>query len=727
MVYNKFFEFFCSEKNGNDKNLQIINPPSLTYFASVLSEYGTIRYGGIFNKTIDDNLYLFNSSNQWEILTFKSKVKPQGRYGHNLFIFENLLILFGGKDINDNVLNDLWIFEISERKWYNINYITDNIGINKFLSSGIYLQNFGKILIYGGAYNIDDKNLYLLNLKHLYDIFKLLYKKKNYSSDKENYDMTSKIKDLWQVVKIEELTPRYGLTITQINDSEVMFFGGVDRNFNTVSILEILNLDNFKVKILEPKNTKEFPSSRAFHNIIKIGEIAILLGGEDSNNEQIGEMWKFVITSYKWIKLEINRNFEIFLKRSNFFFTKITKENKFYERPIIYGGYSRNKETKNNFLVLNFDICENDISIISKTICLPCTEGYVMNKDGECEACPKGYYQDIPINKINYNIENYLESTCKPCPKKTYNDMPFSSGITSCKLCDYGFYNNLIGQKKCLKCNKDEICLSGSENPIKENLIEEIIISNKILENNYPDFLDSNNNIQFFTKLTGFLVIVSINFILLVCLVFFYIFRKKKVIGFLIHLDFIPLTGGVKKKSNGGLVTLIYSAIIISFAIFFLIKYFYFNQQMEVISLTHSIGDMNKKDFSMRINIDLIGYEFNCINPEMKVNEDYFECHPDIEICKVDKNNIKSKFIENIKNNLLCKKGKNESICNVQIMCKECQDFKNEDQLEIYLRNELAFVQAYNWGLESFWADDFIKENGYSRIYSSFHAYKDVQ
>lgn len=756
-----------------------VSPPELFNYGCVLTDLGTIRFGGSFNHTVNNDLYLFDSANKWQKMVLKGNSKPIGRYGHSLFYFDNYLILFGGKDKDDNTLGDLYVFDFTQNKWLAIDYtvvselnnikqselknqhnkkLTNQNRILKFLASGTLIANLGKLIIYGGQNNFDDKNIYLLDLKNLIDYIRDQNARNpnNFFDFNKNKVLNNfeKLKDLWEIKNIDELTPRFGLSITQINNHEIMLFGGIDRNSNSVSTLEILNLKTFKVTIVEPKNTNEFPSGRAYHKVQKIGPILILIGGENSNSEVFGEIWKFTLDNFKWIKLDLDKNLANLIKRSNFYFTKIFKDGFLFERPVIYGGYGRNKELRSDFILLDFEICTSSVTIPSKKNCTPCSEGYVLNANGNCEACSIGYYQNFEDNIVNKNIqpvndekaksiaesneklneetnyslnyyELYLNSKCQPCPKKTYNNKFAMSNISSCKLCENGFYNNLNGKGSCFNCSKDEVCLAGTENPIKDLTLSKEIESVLINEKNFPDFLDANSKTQFFTKLVGLIVLLIINLFLLTILTICYCFRKEKTMQFLIYSDFIPLTGGTKKKTNGGLITLIYLAIIISFTLFFIIRFLYFNEEIEVISLTHSIGDLNKKEFSLRIEVDLLGYESNCINTENKIKDDYYDCHPDIDVNKIENNVFSHIKTGDNKNNIYCKLTKESNICQVFIECKECENIKTDDEIEIYLKDPNAFVQAYKWSLESYWSEDFIEKNGFSKIYSIFLASKD--
>lgn len=810
---------------STQNNNNLIYPKLAKHSAYVFTEYGTIQFGGIFNNTIDNNLYLFNSSNKWEIVNPIDNQLPTGRQGHNLFYFDNLLILFGGKNLKGNYQKNLQVFNFQLKIWIEVKYKLDrndnnyqtqiksekNIdenAIEKFESSGVIMENINRLIIFGGSNDLDDKNLYFLDLKNLKEFAEMKgkYKTKKFFSfssveKRDIYDkfLNNKLKNLWKILKFEDLFPRFGLTMTQINSEEILFFGGIDRNNNPVSTLEILNLKTFSINNLKPTKLKTFPESRGFHNIQKMGPVLILLGGSDSSLETFGDIWKFSLENFTWTKIDLKEDLEIFLKRKNFIFTKIfSTSGILLEKITIYGGFGKMWDTKGEFLTIDADVCETNLSISSKVFCFPCAEGFVKNNLNEnfemkCSQCPKGYYQDIKNNLFNKKLfeenlqflekiknennniidndnlrnlkfrnlikfssekefnflkgelginlhsfksneiegfdynEKYLNSICSPCPKNTYNPYPGKAFINSCNLCNEGFFNNLNGQSNCFECNENHLCPTGTINPIEKKEIKEIYQNKNIKEKNNPDFLDENNKISHITKLTNILIIISINLIFLTTLAFCFCINRNRVIRFLINMDFLVLTGGTEKKANGGFVTLTYFAMIISFTIFLIIRYLIFNTAIEIISLTHSISEINKKDFSLKMQINLIGKVNDCINPEIKIKENLYECHPNMEINLIEKSlKFKGKFSDE-NNFVFCEKDYDSGICKINIECKECAKIKDEDEIEIFVKDKDSFVQAYIWEFESYWNENFENyEEGYSKISSSFHANNDI-
>ena len=222
-----------------------------------------------------------------------------------------------------------------------------------------------------------------------------------------------------------------------------MIFGGFDSNDNAISNCEILNIDTLQFQNIYKEN-EERPSSRGFHNILPMGRILVLYGGKLGNKENLNDIWKFVISQRKWIKLtEMN---EFYLFRSGFIFTRL----KGSERPVIYGGENRNKETISDFISLNFPICTSETNILNNNICFPCAQGYVQSSQQKCEECGIGTYSDF--------TEKYIEAKCNYCPRGTYNEYKGSYRVDSCRICKAGSYNDDVGKNQCNACKDNELC-----------------------------------------------------------------------------------------------------------------------------------------------------------------------------------------------------------------------------------------------------------------------------
>lgn len=425
------------------------SPPNLIYPAVVNNKYDTISFGGKIKDSFDDNIYLLSTDLKWKRIPRGEKQGPSGRYGHFMSSYDGKLIVFGGKDKDERSLNDLWVYDLANENWTEIVYnnIITNVPKPKFLTTGVLIKRYGVILFFGGK-NSEDNSIYLLNLNILFEIL-LLKKENKYSLD--HIESVAKLNKLWTIKSdmsnrriYIDIISRYGHTITKISDNEVMIYGGFDASDNAISNCEIINLDTFSVTNIYQDNQIR-PNSRGFHNILPIGPILILYGGKLGNKENMNDVWKFVISQRKWIKLtEMN---EFYLFRSGFIFSRLYGS----ERPVIYGGENRNRETVSDFIQLTFPICTSETYILNENNCFPCAEGYILTSQQKCQECGIGLFADYR--------DKYVNSECNLCPKGTYNDDKGSFRESSCDICKIRTFNDESGKSSCNPCKDNQLCL----------------------------------------------------------------------------------------------------------------------------------------------------------------------------------------------------------------------------------------------------------------------------
>jgi len=77
-----------------------------------------VVFGGFSNgiRTNDIHRFFFNE-NQWEQVKPMSHAVPSPRAGHSAVLYQDQMIVFGGKDEENNKLNDVWVFDFVTSKW----------------------------------------------------------------------------------------------------------------------------------------------------------------------------------------------------------------------------------------------------------------------------------------------------------------------------------------------------------------------------------------------------------------------------------------------------------------------------------------------------------------------------------------------------------------------------------------------------------------------------------
>lgn len=118
---------------------------------------------------------------------------PKLRKGHFLGYHDNFIILFGGKDGDNNILNDLWILNLSDKKWIQIeDKFVKQVPQKMYYHDGEIIDRHGKIFFFGGK-KTSDKTITILNLNVLLDLYE------SYSNLKSNDKNITKL-NLWNFV-----------------------------------------------------------------------------------------------------------------------------------------------------------------------------------------------------------------------------------------------------------------------------------------------------------------------------------------------------------------------------------------------------------------------------------------------------------------------------------------------------------------------------------------------
>jgi len=142
----------------------------------------------------------------------------------------DFIIVYGGKNQKDEYENDLWIFDVENEKWYLIGKAEEitNFPVNTFLPSLTLIENKGIIFGFGNT-DPNYDNIYIFDIYMLRRILQI-YK-----------DASDKIKNeiLSNLIKVYPnkgaISIRYGLSIEQIEEDKVMFFGGYDSKTKKVT------------------------------------------------------------------------------------------------------------------------------------------------------------------------------------------------------------------------------------------------------------------------------------------------------------------------------------------------------------------------------------------------------------------------------------------------------------------------------------------------------------
>ena len=101
-------------------------------------------------------------NNQWENVELEiGAPAPCARSGHSASVFNGNMYVFGGKNDSSEKLNDLWLFNIADKKWIEIEAEGEVPFERSGHSSDIY-EDY--LVIFGGIWDVTKE----LNDLHLY-------------------------------------------------------------------------------------------------------------------------------------------------------------------------------------------------------------------------------------------------------------------------------------------------------------------------------------------------------------------------------------------------------------------------------------------------------------------------------------------------------------------------------------------------------------------------------
>lgn len=183
--FNDLYAFDLSSFRRDDSHWEHITPanftpPPITNHVMCSFDNKLWIFGGETPQGLLNDVFMYDPIiNDWEIIKTKANKPedgiPQPMQEHACIVYKNLMCVYGGKDSDENYLNDLWFFNFMTKKWFKFpnhnNDILDKIRENTVSPNCLeykpigrsghsltLLQKENKLLIMGGDkfdYNIN--------------------------------------------------------------------------------------------------------------------------------------------------------------------------------------------------------------------------------------------------------------------------------------------------------------------------------------------------------------------------------------------------------------------------------------------------------------------------------------------------------------------------------------------------------------------------------------------
>lgn len=552
------------------------NGASLVYIAG-----GLYLFGGQEKGTIFSDFYVFNLTTlNWQKLTTYGDI-PSARYRHSAANQGKYMIISGGIGIENELLNDYYIYETETFRWTQIEAVPGTLIPPPVFSSCLTI-NFPKLYTVGGAEDTHITNsLWEFDLKT--NEFKLLY---NFNS------------------KTDTGFFGHGCNIEKDSYNNLIintYFGSTSINYIPYCAITQYNLSESQIrpKIISFDNTS-FPCRVDNAYSVINSQYLLIAGGQRFEEEFLNDVWilnKKTLETYQLQEMENSVYSSAFTYFNNTLY--------------MFSGYLTNGlaaySPSNDFFI--------KIELDSENIPVPgldfaCGNGMGL-VNGVCQLCPFGTYND-----------NFDSSICLSCPLGTYNQELGSSSIYQCIPCPYSTYSNKIAAISCSPCPSDKSCFIGtsslglSDSDVKElKDFREYKDQPKLYEP--PNVLD----VRFYLWVTvaAFIVVFTIWFI------FDYrlrIFLSYNDIYKNMHIEMIadeqgnpiPKPTVIESNVEGGYFTVVTIVLLIAIGIDSIYSYAKTNirQQIVLVPIDTLIEKKNFDDNSLKATLMFSSYRGEC-------------------------------------------------------------------------------------------------------------------
>ena len=607
-------------------------------------QIGSMAYfiSGITSTSYVNSIIRFNLGDEYiiEETIFKSQDFPVKRKNHVSCALDNEIFIFAGVSDNNEILNDIWKFNLETLIWTELKPDGDLPQGREFTSFNCF-KGIG-ILIYGGkAGDI------------IYDDCYFYLSKKNFWT---NFSQ-----------KVQLASPRFRNCFVSLDSRFILIGGKNDRKILT----DIIIYDAYT--LTETVLDKELPYEMIgfqCHSEISNGTAQIyVVGGSTSQGLPISSIIKITINGINirnystsievlnysnivfpanfalvpdnnWLHIIGGTTFDFSVQKSVLSINTQTKSSIIsyfpdelsifshsavhYKQSIyLFGGVLSYRDVRirnkpNNYLYkLDFN---------SSILNLTCLKGV---QSGVCELCKQGFF--------SYN------GSCIACPAGTYSDTLGVNGIENCFPCGYGTYNDIAGSKEC------KVCSLGSYCPLKCTKPRDLFMVPQDSTYQPSSWENPDENA---TKFMNIIIAISFSFILVLVILLLISSKSRKFIpNFDIFVDMhenelnIPVIH--RKTLVGGIFSLFFIAFALIYIAFGIYSYVKDNivQNSSLIPTITLEEDIFADEFVINLRLQTFGatcVKGNQCMSEKNITETGFEyeqvdttCKEEIDDCLI--------------------------------------------------------------------------------------------
>ncbi|KAJ6240236.1 hypothetical protein M0813_24579 [Anaeramoeba flamelloides] len=292
------------------------------------------------------------------------KTKPKALYGHACCIIDEYIYIFGGEDIDSNVYNDLYYFDLENGEW-KIEKVYQ--GESPEPRTECSLNIIGTYLFLFGGTNKKTR---------LGDFHIFLTETGEWINEPETTGT--------------QPTPRSGHASAVI-ENQIWIFGGRNDEGVVLNDLYCLDCNTYTWFCVEPANNSLIPSPRVWHTAVFIDTNFVVYGGW-SNGAVLGDLWIYDLLTSEWYQPEYSdKSIKPPIPRYSHTCTYVPQSNRMY----VIGGNSNNGFLKNIVCFHLKSLCWEEIE----------SKGLHPNTFSKHSACHIYYNEDLVGYSKGGNIE----------------------------------------------------------------------------------------------------------------------------------------------------------------------------------------------------------------------------------------------------------------------------------------------------------------------------------
>ena len=391
---------------------------------------------------------------------------PKKRKNHCSMVFNNRILIFGGKGDDGTYLNDVWSFDIDLNTW---NFIVTTGSTPPARELAGCAANYGSdfvvfggtsgVTIYNDMYYFDGHQNYWQKLKYEID----QGPSPRYSSCVLFYvsaiivlggkNSMNVFDEIWAYDFFSE-----SFALINSNDNLKIQFVGYqcwrDAEINTVMyVLGGMDINYkpstsfYKVTLLE--NNSKTATSLLYNTINPIASKTSMVKQGDFIYIAFGSYWENIV--FPTIFIFNFKTYEEYLMQFSAEFALYGHTTVHYGDSLyIIGGSSTISRIEVGF------IANNELYKLTRSpsdvIYLGCSDGTL---EPDCTPCPVGYL--------------FQNSQCEPCPTGTFSTKIALVSYSQCTDCAFGSYTSKTGSTYCIDCPTGSYCPIGSSQPTQRN------------------------------------------------------------------------------------------------------------------------------------------------------------------------------------------------------------------------------------------------------------------